>query len=639
MSNYNNSINTLSLTPERPQFKLFQYFSLVSSVAFLITILFLVLFYRYQSLVILFNTLILDSLYFVLFVIVRKAGQLIANQNLALQQSQTKDQQQVQLETIVAKRAKATATIIDKVRRSQDTNTIFKVTTEEMRRVLHSDRLIVYQFNPDWTGQVVAESVGSGWVSLLIEQNNHEVLSGDRIKLDRCILRDWSKGEQADIVEPDSFLKQTQGGKYTRGQKFTAVDDIYLKNFADCYIESLEKYQVKAYLIVPIFQKEKLWGLLGAYQNDGARVWQESEIELMIQIANHLAIALQQAEYVNKLKRALKELKITQKQLIHQEKLAALGQLVAGIAHEINTPLGAIKTSADNANKAIDKTLAQLPHLNQILNYQEQETFFNLLSQTFANQQFLTSSEKRPLKRKLQQQLQKHEIGNCRKIADTLFDIGIYQGIESLLPLLKHPQVDWILELAYNLTCLESNNQTILTSVERASKVVFALKNYARSGVNDDKQLIKITEGLETALEIYRNQLKHKIEVIRNYQSALDIWGYPDELIQVWTNLIHNAIYAMKEQGKLIISTTTEKDGVKIEIVDSGSGIPPEIQAKIFEPFFTTKPSGEGTGLGLHICKKIVDKHQGNIAVESQPGHTKFSIWLPVNDEQSNLNQ
>ncbi|BAU66336.1 two-component sensor histidine kinase [Stanieria sp. NIES-3757] len=628
--------------PERSQFKLVQYFSLTNVLAFLISILFLIAFYRHQSLIILVNSLILNLLYLVLFLIVRKADRLITTQDIALQKSQTQYQQQIQLETIVAERTKVTATIIDKVRRFQETNTIFKVTTEEMRRVLKSDRLIVYQFNPDWSGQVVAESVGAGWVSLLIEQDNDKVLQGKRISLDRGIVRDWSKGEQADIIEPDSFLQQTKGGRYTRGQKFTAVDDIYTKNFPDCYIKSLEKYQVKAYLIVPIFQKEKLWGLLGAYQNDGVRVWQTPEIDLMMQIANQLAVALQQAKYVDQLKqktdnlkRALKELKIAQKQLIHQEKLAALGQLVAGIAHEINTPLGAIKTSADNANKAIDKTLAQLPHFNQILNHQEQETFFYLLSQTFANQQFLTSSEKRPLKRKLQQQLQKHEIDNYRNIADTLLDIGIYEEIELLLPLLTHPKVDWILELAYNLTRLGSNNRTILTSVERASKVVFALKNYARSGVNDDKQLIKITEGLETALEIYHNQLKHKIQVIRNYHSVLEIWGYPDELIQVWTNLIHNAIYVMKEPSKLIINTATENDGVKIEIIDSGIGIAPELQKKIFEPFFTTKPSGEGTGLGLHICKKIIDKHQGHIAVESQPGHTKFSIWLPVNHQQS----
>ncbi|MGL5808139.1 MAG: GAF domain-containing protein, partial [Xenococcaceae cyanobacterium] len=202
----------------------------------------------------------------------------------------TQHKQQSQLEAIAVEQAKVTATIIDKIRRTHDIETIFKETTQQIRRVLQSDRSIVYQFNSNWTGQVVAESVGAGWVSLLIEQNNDEILQGDRIQVHRCLLRDWSKG---DITEPDSFFQETQGGEYSRGQKFTAVDDIYTNNFSECYVKSLEKYQAKAYLIVPIFQEEKLWGLLCTYQNEGVRVWQDSQIELMIQIANQLAVALQ----------------------------------------------------------------------------------------------------------------------------------------------------------------------------------------------------------------------------------------------------------------------------------------------------------------------------------------------------------
>jgi methyl-accepting chemotaxis protein PixJ len=172
-------------------------------------------------------------------------------------------QSEPQRDAIATEQAKVAAMIIDKIRRTQDLGTIFTVTTQEMRRVLGCDRLIVYQFNPNWSGQVVAESVGAGWVSLLIEQDKDEVLQGDRTSSNRCLLRNWSKG---DIIEPDSFLQQTQGGKYTRGQKFTAVDDIYTKGFPECYVKSLEKYQAKAYLIAPIFQEAKLWGLLGAYQ-------------------------------------------------------------------------------------------------------------------------------------------------------------------------------------------------------------------------------------------------------------------------------------------------------------------------------------------------------------------------------------
>ncbi len=139
---------------------------------------------------------------------------------------------------------------------------------------------------------------------------------------------------------------------------------------------------------------------------------------------------------------------------------------------------------------------------------------------------------------------------------------------------------------------------------------------------------------METVLEIYHNQLKQNIEVVRNYQVIPQIWCYSDELIQVWTNLIHNGIQAMKGGGTLTLATALENEIIKVEITDSGSGIPLEIKEKIFEPFFTTKPRGEGSGLGLHISKKIVDKHQGTIIVDSQPGQTKFSILLPLINNQ-----
>ncbi|WP_144868212.1 GAF domain-containing protein, partial [Hyella patelloides] len=209
-----------------------------------------------------------------------------------------------------AQQDKASNRIIEKIRQAENIDEIFKVATSEVRQSYKADRTVVYQFNPDWSGQVVAESVASGWVSLLVEQTNDEMLSGNRTSSDRCVLRKWSVD---DITETDTYFERTRGGKYTgeRGKKFTAINDIYTQKFPDCYIASLEKYEARAYIITPIFQDKKLWGLLGVYQNSGPRNWEQSETKQMVQIANQLAVAIQQANYVEKLQQQTEQLEQT----------------------------------------------------------------------------------------------------------------------------------------------------------------------------------------------------------------------------------------------------------------------------------------------------------------------------------------
>ncbi|WP_019505346.1 GAF domain-containing protein [Pleurocapsa sp. PCC 7319] len=190
--------------------------------------------------------------------------------------------------------------ISEQIRTAKNIDEVFKVTTQEVRQALKADRTVVYQFNPDWSGQVVAESVAGDWVSLLIEQTEDEVLSGDRTQSNRCILRKWSTG---DITETDTYLERTQGGKYTtEGKKYTAINDIYTQNFPPCYIKSLEKYQARAYIIAPIFREDQLWGLLGVYQNSGPRMWETIEADQMAQLANQLGIAIQQLDYYEQLR-------------------------------------------------------------------------------------------------------------------------------------------------------------------------------------------------------------------------------------------------------------------------------------------------------------------------------------------------
>lgn len=326
----------------------------------------------------------------------------------------------------------------------------------------------------------------------------------------------------------------------------------------------------------------------------------------------------------------LKELRETQNQLVQQEKMAALGQLIAGVAHEINNPLGAIQASASNTRQALQEALAELPLVDQRLNSAEQASFFALIAQGLNTKSSMITQGNRALKRQIITQLQEYDIEESRYIADLLIDMGIDEHLEIILPLLKSGQGGWAIQLAYNLTCPLVNTQMILRAVDRSAKIVFALKSYAHFDQSGKKQLVHMADGLETVLELYHNQLKRNIHLVQDYQDIPDFLGYPDELIQVWTNLIHNAIQAMEAGGTLTLATRQQEQGIEVSITDTGSGIPTEVQQKIFDAFFTTKPAGEGSGLGLYISQKIIEKHQGRMEVESQPGHTQFKVWLPI---------
>jgi PAS domain S-box-containing protein len=335
-------------------------------------------------------------------------------------------------------------------------------------------------------------------------------------------------------------------------------------------------------------------------------------------------------ERTRELSETLENLKAAQNELIQSEKMAALGQLIAGIAHEINTPLGAIRASVDNIGSSLHEFPEQLPRLFQILCEESQKDFFALIQKASQSDTVLSSKEERKLKRALTGVLEENGLPDADTVADTLTDIGIYDSPEKFLPLLKHSESPFVLHTAYNLSRLRKSAKNIATAAERASKVVFALKSYARFDHSGEMIQADIADGIETVLTLYQNQMKHGIDVVRCFEKIPPVFCYPDELNQVWTNLIHNAIQAMDGKGILEIALFQKDNYAVITFTDSGKGIPDEIKDKIFQAFFTTKAAGEGSGLGLHIVKKIIDKHKGKIEIESRLGKTVFSVMIPT---------
>ncbi len=335
------------------------------------------------------------------------------------------------------------------------------------------------------------------------------------------------------------------------------------------------------------------------------------------------------------LQEEMSKVQTAQRQLIETEKMATLGQLAANVAHEINTPLGAIRSSADNSVVTMDELLPNLACFLQGLSQEKSIAFNTLIEYSATIKTNFSSKEKRAAKYDLIEKLEGQGVDDTNLIADFIVELGVEQKPELYQPLLQTKDPIYTFKVAHQLSGIAKNNKTIKLATDKASKIIFALKNFSRQEQTDKKAIININHNIETTLVLYQNHFKNGIELKLNFEEIPQFMGYPDELVQVWTNLIYNAIQVMENKGELIISTklqsTLENKKVVISIKDTGTGIPENIQNKIFNAFFTTKREGEGSGLGLDITKKIVKKHNGKIWFKTQTNEgTTFFVELPL---------
>ncbi|WYL92807.1 MAG: GAF domain-containing protein [Gloeotrichia echinulata IR180] len=437
-------------------------------------------------------------------------------------------------------RQKLLSATIDKIRQSLDIKNIFKTTTHAVRELLEVERVAIYRFNSDWSGKFVADSFKDACQPL----------------------------PQAQPMIVETVEYSDEDDKLPRNETF-----------------------------VPIRQGEKLWGLLVAYQNSQPRYWKDEEINLLAQVGVQLGIAIQQAELLEQtnrqtveLKQALQELKEAQSRLIQGEKMAGLGQLVAGVAHEINNPVSFI--------------FGNIIHLSQY-------------SQELLNV------------------------------------IKLYRQHHFLFPDIE-AQIDKA-ELDFIIEDLPKTLVSMQIGAERIHQIVLSLRNFSRS---DEAELkpVDIHQGLDSTLLILGHRFKNtsnrpSIEVIKEYGKFPLLECYPAQLNQVFMNLLSNSIDALEEKFNTLskkyldlsktrpkipltiwIKTQIIDHKIVIKIADNGLGIPENVRSHIFDPFFTTKDPGKGTGLGLSISYQIVvEKHHGQIKCSSAAGKgTEFFIEIPI---------
>ncbi|WP_414563529.1 MULTISPECIES: GAF domain-containing protein [unclassified Anabaena] len=464
---------------------------------------------------------------------------------------------------------KAIKQVSEQIRSTLDLKTTLQAIVKEVRPLLNSDRVLIYQLVGESAGEIIVEEISGNWPSVL----------GMKAPLN-CF--------------PDKSARL-----YLRG-RIRAIDNVSTTSLSACHREFLQSLLVQANLIVPINISKELWGLLIAHQCNAPRKWQDAEIDLLQQLADQAAIAIQQAQIYQQsctaetearnkaaqLEQTLTELQETQSQLIQTEKMSSLGQLVAGVAHEINNPINFIYGNLSHASNYTQ-------HLLELLD---------------------------------------------------LYKLHYPQPNLDICSFIKTIDLEFLRE------DLPKTISSMQMGAERIRSIVLSLRNFSRLDEADNKA-VDLHEGIENTLLILQHRLKSSanlssIEIIKDYGNLPLVECYAGQMNQVFMNILSNAIDALEEQGikakaennlsspKIWISTQVSLDKCRllVRIADNGPGMTEEVKKRIFDPFFTTKSVGKGTGLGLAISYQIVvEKHGGVMECISEIGKgTEFWIEIPI---------
>jgi signal transduction histidine kinase len=318
-----------------------------------------------------------------------------------------------------------------------------------------------------------------------------------------------------------------------------------------------------------------------------------------------------------------------------QEKMAALGKISAGLAHELNNPAAAARRAVSSLREAFRTFREAAARLDAHPLSAAQRVAVPALERELAERPAavtpMDSLERSDCEEAIAACLIRHGVPHPWDLAPPLVDAGCkaewFDRVSAQFPAEAWP--DFLARIAASLT-IDTLLDQIENSTGRISELVRAIKEYTYMDQGSEQE-VDVHQGLENTLLMLRHRLKNGIDIKLDFDRTLPkICARGSELNQIWTNLIDNAADAMEGKGELRIRTARELDRLLVEIGDSGPGIPPQVQAHIFEPFFTTKGVGKGTGLGLDTAARIVREHRGEMTVQSVPGNTRFQIRLPL---------
>jgi len=530
-------------------------------------------------------------------------------------------------------REQAIADIAQDIRRSLDLNEVLSRTVERVRHLLNTDRVIIFRFRPDWQGDVVVESVGAEWVSIL-----------STTIFDPCF--------EEHYIEP-----------YRQGQ-ISSMSDIDAEHLEPCYVELLKPFQVKANLVIPLLPGEQLWGLLIAHQCSAPRQWQNAEIELLKQLANQVSIAIQQSELYQKIREQAALIDIAtdaifvrdldnnilfwnqgSERLYGWTAAEVLGKTANELFNEEST-----SQLAENLQIAGEKGLWQ-GELEQVTKSGKEirvASRWTLVRDESGQTKFILVvnsdiTEKKQLEKQFYRAQRLESIGTLAS--------GIAHDLNNILtPILT---VSHLLPLKFR--DLDEQTKQMLeileSSANRGASLVKQVLSFSR-GQEGQRVILQIKHLLSEVINIANRTFSKSIQISANIP-RMELWTISadaTQIHQVLMNLIVNARDAMPNGGSLTISAENRyldenyaainleaQVGfyVIVSISDTGMGIPPELLERIFDPFFTTKEVGQGTGLGLATVMGIVKNHGGFVRVYSEMGNgTQFQVYLPASEER-----